>query len=514
MTTVGGNSQYDLQLVEATETYLYIPNGPITSSPGGTAIGTTVNSDGQQDVDGGTAISTTVNGGYQELDFGGTAISTTVNGGGIQFIRDGTASDTTINSGCYQDVGSAFPTVSFGGIAISTTVNGGGTETVFSGGTAISTTISSGGAEIVYSGGTAVGTTVNSGGYEFVNSGGIDGGTIISGGTLELTDAISLNSGIILFSGLSGFLDLDGSTISADSISNGVISGLTAGDIIDLTGVSFSNGGACYLSAGNVLTIVENGGSATLQLDASQTSGGLSFKLSSDGNSGTDINVRSGLSMNVTFDPNVSGAPSGFKEAINSAASYFENTFTNAATLNLDVGWGAVSSGSIGSGAAATSLPVAAPTLYTFNQISGGDSYLSGRSDVTSGGTFWVGEAEAKALGLVSGNSENGNTFDGYLGFNTTLPWSYSNTVGPGQIYLVGTAEHEISEVMGRVDYLSATFNGTVFPYYSVLDLFRYSALNVPDITRVPPGSHTSAYFSINNGQTNLGTFNTQASGR
>jgi autotransporter passenger strand-loop-strand repeat protein len=69
--------------------------GSITTFPTGMDIGTTVNNSGSQYVDGGTAIDTTVNdGGYQEVgeqypEIGGTAISTTVNSLGRQVVLSG-----------------------------------------------------------------------------------------------------------------------------------------------------------------------------------------------------------------------------------------------------------------------------------------------------------------------------------------------------------------------------------------------------------------------------------------
>ena len=61
--------------------------------------------------------------------------------------------------------------------------------------------------------------------------------------------------------------------------------------------------------------------------------------------------------------------------------------------------------------------------------------------------------------------------------------------------------EHEITEVMGRVSKLNDQPN-----QYSPIDLFRYSAPGDRDLTTGGAGS--TAYFSIDNGNTNLGTWN------
>ena len=86
-----------------------------------------------------------------------------------------------------------------------------------------------------------------------------------------------------MFSGTGGILKLDGATLSADTMSTSVISGLTPGDTIDLTSVSFASGGSVQLLAGNILKIVENGGSATIALDPLEDFSSSSFKLVSDG---------------------------------------------------------------------------------------------------------------------------------------------------------------------------------------------------------------------------------------
>ncbi len=44
---------------------------------------------------------------------------------------------------------------------------------------------------------------------------------------------------------------------------------------------------------------------------------------------------------------------------------------------------------------------------------------------------------------------------------------------------------------------------------YGILDLFRYSAPGVPDTTVNPPDPYTSAYFSVDGGNTPLDDFNT-----
>ena len=94
---------------------------------------------------------------------------------------------------------------------------------------------------------------------------------------------------------------------------------------------------------------------------------------------------------------------------------------------------------------------------------------------------------------------------DGTVYFTSLYPFSYSQTATPpsNEYYFIGVLEHEITEVMGRVSLLN---QGS----YSPIDLYRYSASGVRDLTT--GGSGSTAYFSIDNGATNLGTWNNQPS--
>src|SRR5205807_376203 len=136
--------------------------------------------------------------------------------------------------------------------------------------------------------------------------------------------------------------------------------------------------------------------------------------------------------------------------------------------------------------------------VFTFPQISAADPFLSGQSDPTSGGTFLISEAQAKALGLIGGNVERaGKTggYDGYVGFGNLSKWNYASSPAvSGTVDLVGAAEHEFSEIMGRYAQLTPGSD------YSVLDMFRYAAPGVRNLTSAPTSGYTSAYFSLDNG--------------
>ena len=112
-------------------------------------------------------------------------------------------------------------------------------------------------------------------------------------------------------------------------------------------------------------------------------------------------------------------------------------------------------------------------------------------------------QAEAKALGL----SPNNGSLDGHVGFSNSVVWDFipNTTPSAGAYYFIGTFEHEITEIMGRISLLNYQPSA-----YDLMDLYRYTSPGVRDLTTGGAGS--TAYFSINNGATNLGTWNNNPS--
>ena len=135
-----------------------------------------------------------------------------------------------------------------------------------------------------------------------------------------------------------------------------------------------------------------------------------------------------------------------------------------------------------------------------------GDTAAAANIPTTSpvSGNWWLSTAEAQALGL----SNVGGNPDGYVGFSSSVSFSYndSNGVPLGQYDFFGVVAHEISEVMGRQMMDGENFQGGTS--YEPLDLFHYSAAGVRDFSGT-----TAGYFSPDGGTTNLGNFNTNPSG-
>ena len=229
------------------------------------------------------------------------------------------------------------------------------------------------------------------------------------------------------------------------------------------------------------------------------------------------------MQINVTYDASVDAAPAAFKTTVQYAINLLDAAFSNNAMLNIHVGWGEVEGSPLDPGNLGESEEAQAPA-YTYSGIvsalntqaaqpnasadlQAAVATLQGLPDPTGGGVFDIGTAEAKALGLLAANAPG---VDGWVGFDSTASdWSFDPTAipAPGLYYLVGTIEHEITEVMGRNSYLG--LNNVAEHYnngWTLPDLFRFAS---PGVRQLTPGpGHTTAYFSIDNGNTDLGTWN------
>ena len=221
------------------------------------------------------------------------------------------------------------------------------------------------------------------------------------------------------------------------------------------------------------------------------------------------------MNINVIYGQGAANnaAPSGFYSAVNYVVSYYDTLFTNNITININVSYGylldpytntysALSSGDLGASFEnnETSTSYAATRNFLLGENAPGASTLPSSSP--DPGSLYMGSAQAKALGFVGAS----NTLDGSIGLSANTAWDFNPNTTPtaNQYYLVGTLEHEISEVMGRVSDLDTPGE------YTVADLYRYSAPGARDFSTGGHGS--TAYFSIDNGTTNLGSWNNQPS--
>jgi hypothetical protein len=236
----------------------------------------------------------------------------------------------------------------------------------------------------------------------------------------------------------------------------------------------------------------------------------------------TLVGAAGGLQINLVWDGSVASAPAAFEQAVIAAATEYTTLYSNKEVINIGVGYGEVDGYTMGSGALGESVSNAygissssyAALTAEMKAGASASAYAKGQtnlvaqaesslpsSSISGADGYFVTVADMKALGLVAGGSASTTNLDGYIGLASAYPFEYDQTATSGTYDAIGTAEHEISEVMGRIGFEGD--NG----YYTPLDLFRYSASGVHDTTA------TSGYFSINNGATNLGTYNNPQNG-
>ena len=246
--------------------------------------------------------------------------------------------------------------------------------------------------------------------------------------------------------------------------------------------------------------------------------------LSSGGSTTTTTTVPSTTSatstspfvINLTWDASVGSAPSGFTAGILAAAQYLESQFTDAVTVNINVGYGEVGGTTLASNALGQSSSYIQSLSYS--SLSGAlkaDAKTATDSSVASslpasnpsGGTYWTTTAQAKALGVAPAT---GTSTDGFVGFSSApgiFTYDSSAGVSAGTYDFKGVVLHEISEVMGRLLLTGGTIGSTANSY-SMMDLLHYSGQGTMDFSASTPG-----YLSFNGGATASGTFNTVSGG-
>jgi hypothetical protein len=212
--------------------------------------------------------------------------------------------------------------------------------------------------------------------------------------------------------------------------------------------------------------------------------------------------------LNITYGANVASAPPEFKTAVATVAQFFEATFINPVTVNIQVDFARLGHDLIGQSSYGLNT-------YSFSQITTALAANSKSTDDANAilslpatdpipGThhYVMTPAEAKALGLLGATT----TLDGTSTFSSTTPFDYDRSDGitAGQYDFQGSVAHEFSEIMGRE--LNAIGNevqtGEANGYY-LYDLFKFTADGVRSFVGTTPG-----YFSLDGGVTNLNDFN------
>ena len=171
----------------------------------------------------------------------------------------------------------------------------------------LSPTIGSGGTIIVAAGESLTNSLIYSGAYEVVEAGGIDNTPTLAGGTLAIVSGATIG-GDISFTGTGSTLSISLPADASTSLPLTTITGFTAGDTIQLTGVPYAAGADSYTIANpGTVTIDANGTFYSLFI-AGETvgqqnlnlSGGSTVTLTVAGSVAAASTLQAGVSMPLT----------------------------------------------------------------------------------------------------------------------------------------------------------------------------------------------------------------------
>jgi hypothetical protein len=215
------------------------------------------------------------------------------------------------------------------------------------------------------------------------------------------------------------------------------------------------------------------------------------------------------LVITPIFDVSITGDANAaaIEAVINSAASFYNSTFTNPINVSIKFQEGGGLGGS-------SSLAFKGNYQSLINLLTAGSSgdatdtmalaHLShGAANPVTGSSFLVLKAaNLQALGVAV------NVLDGTITLNTHLT-DVGSPGTTGEYSLLSVVEHEIDEVLG----LGSDVGGTgFFADPAMEDLFRYDAAGNRSFAPHACGGEPAAYFSLN-GTTDLARFHNCSDG-
>lgn len=214
------------------------------------------------------------------------------------------------------------------------------------------------------------------------------------------------------------------------------------------------------------------------------------------------INPTFTANFNSNFGANAAAAQASWL----SAASVFTSSFSDNVTINITVDAVAGTSvfGQSSTALLSTSYANLRAKMVTDSKSAtdatalGAGGSLAATDPTGGAGTWWVTRAQAKAIGLIASDASN----DGTTTFGTGNLFTFSGAITAGTYDFKGIAEHEISEVLGRLGISGGTI-GSFANSYSLIDAFSYTGANSRGL-----GNGAGNFFSIDNGTTLIKGFN------
>ena len=157
------------------------------------------------------------------------------------------------------------------------------------------------------------------------------------------------------------------------------------------------------------------------------------------------------------------------KTAFAFAAGEYQTLFTDPVQVNIQVN-------ANGGGLGSSSTPIAG--IFSYAQVrtalindyatdpsaartiaTGAGGSINTTTDPSTTGRYFIARAEEKALKLIASDAVNDGTFT----YNGGLSYTFdpNNRMVAGKFDFIGVAEHEISEIMGRIPGLGGTIGGS-----------------------------------------------------
>jgi hypothetical protein len=230
-----------------------------------------------------------------------------------------------------------------------------------------------------------------------------------------------------------------------------------------------------------------------------------------------------------TSDITTDADATSIESAINSAIGTIDSLYSNSGTVDIVFTSGSGSflgesdtQYSSYSYSAYTGLLAAVSTAQPTNTVlATAVANLATGNKPGPGGSVQVTTADAQ---VVLGSSTSGcfdatgafvstcgQSYDGVVTLNTSLPLNYTTTAVAGEYSAIAGAEHEIDEILGGggqgsvLNDIPCGGSKTAFPDVGVLDLYRYFAPGAPSFTSC---NGDSAYLSVDGGVTDIVAFN------